>query len=60
MIEVGSSTIVRDLVQFTIDNSLTGLEWAGGLPGTVGGAIFGNAGAFSGEIKDNIVSVQKC
>lgn len=32
--------------------SLSGLEWAAGLPGTLGGAIFGNAGSHGGEIKD--------
>ncbi len=40
------------------EESLSGLEWAGGLPGTVGGAIRGNAGCFGGEIKDAIVSVR--
>ncbi|MDP3894642.1 UDP-N-acetylmuramate dehydrogenase, partial [Nocardioides sp.] len=35
-----------------------GLEWAGGLPGTVGGAIRGNAGCFGGEIKDVVKSVK--
>lgn len=34
--------------------SLSGLEWAAGLPGTLGGAIFGNAGSHGGEIKDVI------
>ena len=43
---------------FCIENSLSGLEWAGGLPGTVGGAIRGNAGAFKGEIKDNVLEVR--
>jgi UDP-N-acetylmuramate dehydrogenase len=33
------------------------LEWAGGLPGTLGGAIRGNAGAFGGEIKDVVCEV---
>ncbi|TSC56049.1 MAG: UDP-N-acetylenolpyruvoylglucosamine reductase [Parcubacteria group bacterium Greene0714_21] len=37
---------------------LAGLEWAGGLPGTVGGAVRGNAGAFGGEVKDSLVSVE--
>jgi len=37
---------------------LAGLEWAGGLPGTVGGAVRGNAGAFGGEVKDSIISVE--
>lgn len=34
------------------DNSLTGLEFAYGIPGTVGGAIYMNAGAYGGEMKD--------
>ena len=36
---------------------LSGLEWATGLPGTIGGAVYGNSGCFGGEIKDNLVSV---
>lgn len=48
------STIVRK----TGLEGLSGLEWAGGLPGTVGGAIRGNAGAFGGETKDSIVAVE--
>ncbi len=40
------------LIQFAFANNLTGFEWAGGLPGTVGAGIRGNVGAFGGEIKD--------
>lgn len=36
-------------------NSLSGLEFAGGIPGTVGGAVYMNAGAYDGEIK-NVIS----
>lgn len=39
------------------ENSLTGLEFAYGIPGTVGGAVYMNAGAYGGEIKDVITSV---
>ncbi len=45
------------LVFFSKEKSLSGLEWAAGIPGTVGGAVFGNAGAFGGEIKDSIKEV---
>ncbi|MFH1393028.1 MAG: UDP-N-acetylmuramate dehydrogenase [Patescibacteria group bacterium] len=48
---------INDLVSQSIENNLAGLEWAGGLPGTVGGAIRGNAGCFGGEIKDNIKEI---
>jgi UDP-N-acetylmuramate dehydrogenase len=40
---------VDDLVQRSLDHSLTGLEFAAGLPGTVGGALFMNARAYESE-----------
>lgn len=58
LISVGSGVLVSELVSFFAQNSLSGLEWAGGLPGTVGGAIRGNAGAFGGETKDNLLEVE--
>ncbi|MBI4096519.1 MAG: UDP-N-acetylmuramate dehydrogenase [Candidatus Levybacteria bacterium] len=54
---VGSGVLIKDLLDYCIENSLTGLEWAGGLPGTLGGAVRGNAGAFGGEIKDSVAAV---
>ena len=39
-----------------LDNSLTGLEFAFGIPGSVGGALYMNAGAYGGEMKDVTVS----
>lgn len=58
MITVGAGTSMEELLDFAAKKSLSGLEWAGGLPGTVGGAIRGNAGCFGGEIKDVIRSVR--
>ena len=56
-ITVGAGILMNDLVSQSIENSLAGLEWAGGLPGTIGGAIRGNAGCFGGEIKDIVKEV---
>ncbi|RME32046.1 MAG: FAD-binding protein, partial [Candidatus Zixiibacteriota bacterium] len=49
-IECGAGEDLMALVEFAADNNLTGLEFAAGIWGTVGGAIYGNAGAFGGEI----------
>jgi len=57
-ITVGAGVSMADLLKMAIARSLAGLAWAGGLPGTVGGAIRGNAGCFGGEMKDNVVSVR--
>lgn len=54
----GGGTKVSDLLNFCSQNSLSGFEWAGGLPGTVGGAIRGNAGAFLGDISKNVSEVE--
>ncbi|HEY5220790.1 MAG TPA: UDP-N-acetylmuramate dehydrogenase [Candidatus Paceibacterota bacterium] len=57
-ITVGAGVMMADLLKFATAHSLAGLEWAGGLPGTVGGAVRGNAGCFGGEIKDVVASVE--
>lgn len=51
-VRVGAGVLVAEMLEFLVEHRLAGLEWAGGLPGTVGGAVRGNAGAFGGEIKD--------
>ena len=56
-IRVGAGVLMSDLLNFAAEKGLSGLEWAGGLPGTVGGAIRGNAGAFAGETKDSLKEV---
>lgn len=58
LVTAAAGVDMKDLVKFSANNGLSGLQWAGGLPGTFGGAIRGNAGAFGGETKDSIVSVQ--
>lgn len=57
-ITAGAGVTVADLVKAGVDGELTGLEWAGGLPGTLGGAVRGNAGCFGGEMKDIINGVK--
>ena len=45
------------LCSFALENSLSGLEFAYGIPGSAGGAVYMNAGAYGGEMKDVVVSV---
>jgi len=56
-VKVGAGVLMNDLLDFCSREGLSGLEWAGGLPGTLGGAIRGNAGCFGGEIKDAVQEV---
>jgi UDP-N-acetylmuramate dehydrogenase len=49
-IEVFSGTPIQELVQFCVTNALAGFEFLAGIPGSVGGAVFGNAGAFDRAI----------
>lgn len=47
-----SGCSLMKLCRFCLENSLTGLEFAYGIPGSVGGAMYMNAGAYGGEMKD--------
>ena len=47
-----SGASLSKLCRYALDNSLTGLEFAFGIPGTAGGAAYMNAGAYGGEMKD--------
>jgi len=55
---VGAETRLGELVNASVERRLTGLEWASGIPGTVGGAVFGNAGAFQKSMKDIVKEVE--
>lgn len=46
---------VAKLSHIAKDNGLTGMEFSCGIPGTVGGAVYMNAGAYGGEMKDVVV-----
>jgi UDP-N-acetylmuramate dehydrogenase len=55
MADAGAITAM--VVRRSVDAGLTGLEWAVGVPGTIGGALYGNAGCYGGEMKDVVASV---
>ncbi len=57
-LKVKSGTILQDLVNFADDNGLGGLQKLTGIPGTVGGAVYGNAGAYGQTISDHIKEVK--
>ncbi len=53
----GAGVPLKKLCMTALDNGLAGLEFAYGIPGSVGGAVYMNAGAYGGEIKDVTESV---
>ena len=55
IIEVEAGALIIKLARMAYENSLTGLEFASGIPGTIGGAIKMNAGAYGGEFKDIVL-----
>ena len=55
-IKAGAGVLLTSLCRFAMENCLTGLEFAFGIPGSCGGAVFMNAGAYGGEMKDVVVS----
>lgn len=56
-ITVSAGEQISQVAEFAMKNGLTGLEFAAGIPGTIGGAIIMNAGAYDGEMKDVVYSV---
>ena len=53
-IKAEAGALLKDVSAKAVENSLTGFEFACGIPGSVGGAVFMNAGAYDGEIKNVI------
>lgn len=58
VLKVGAGTLLSKISSFATKNSLGGFEFASGIPGTLGGAIKMNAGAYGGEMKDVVVSTR--
>lgn len=56
-LEAGSAVLLSRLSNALLGRGLTGLEFAGGIPGSVGGAVTMNAGAYGGEMKDVVKRV---
>ena len=55
---VGAGINITKLAYLSAHNGLSGIEWAAGVPGTVGGSIYGNAQAFGTKISEIIESVE--
>jgi UDP-N-acetylmuramate dehydrogenase len=49
---------LQQLVDFTVDRGLRGLETLAGIPGSVGAAVYGNAGAYGHSISERVVTVE--
>jgi UDP-N-acetylmuramate dehydrogenase len=52
-----AGVLLKDLAEESVRRGLAGLEWAVGIPGTVGGAVVGNAGAYGGYVSDILTQV---
>ncbi len=58
VLTVSSGVMLKEASEFARDHSLTGLEFAVGIPGTIGGGTFMNAGAYGGEMEQVISKVR--
>lgn len=58
IIEADAGATLADIALFSLENELSGFEFASGIPGTLGGAVFMNAGAYDGEIKDILLEIK--
>ena len=58
LIRVGAAKLLSGTSAFLTEHGYTGFEFASGIPGSIGGAVFMNAGAYGGEMKDIVRSVR--
>lgn len=59
-ITASAGVLMSQIAKAALENSLTGFEFASGIPGTIGGGVVMNAGAYDGELKDVVTSVTVC
>ncbi len=57
-IQADAGCITAQIAQESFSSGLTGFEWGVGVPGTIGGAVRGNAGAMGGEMKDVVKEIE--
>jgi UDP-N-acetylmuramate dehydrogenase len=53
-----SGNLLSEILLISLKKNLSGLEWSFGMPGSIGGAVFGNAGAFNFSMKDSVLKVK--
>jgi UDP-N-acetylmuramate dehydrogenase len=58
LLKAESGAALRHVARQALERGLAGLEWAVDVPGTVGGAVVGNAGAFGGYISDSLRGIR--
>jgi UDP-N-acetylmuramate dehydrogenase len=57
-IKAESGLELKEIAELAYENSLSGFEFAAGIPGSLGGALYMNAGAYGGEMKDVIIKAK--
>jgi UDP-N-acetylmuramate dehydrogenase len=57
-VTAGAGAVLQDLVDYTIRQGLAGIQTMTGIPGWVGGAVYGNAGAYGRSMHQNVASVR--
>ena len=58
LVRAGAAKLLSGVSSFLTEHGLSGMEFASGIPGSMGGAVFMNAGAYGGEMKDVVISVR--
>jgi len=53
-----AGVVIANLARRAASHGLAGLEWAAAVPGTVGGAVYGNAGAFGGDMAGSLIRAE--